>query len=214
MVIAVLLLKYKPSLLHVALALVAIPLSVLSAARTGGRVLLATMPILAFLVINLRQSKRNNLLLLIAIGVSLAVMVGWVLILRNPTANDPTLAVSHLILGDFARNHTLSYIIKHTGVAGSDLLTVPILPSYLYWAILAIPRAIWFEKPYTAVVQFNFEYSYDVSGMSRPMQAIFSGQQFGFIDETLMNAGVLGFGIVFAWGSWRQGLITAINIPY
>ena len=141
---------------------------------------------------------------------------------EQSVTGDVAASLSRVVTGDLTRNSTLVFIVRHANTIGSDLLSVPILPSYLYWSILLIPRSVWPSKPYTAVVQFNHDYNVYVSGLYQSEEDIFSGYQFGFIDEAMLNLGWLGLIIVGVLGNraaWADNnshhpYLTRVALPF
>lgn len=122
---------------------------------------------------------------------------------RGESKGDILDSVMGTFVGDLSRVQILSYIQKNMNIANSELLDVPIVPSYLYWFILPIPRAIWTEKPYVALLQFNSHagYSFKIDYLDKNPDELFCGYEFGFIDEALMNLGFLGFAILALLGA-------------
>jgi hypothetical protein len=128
--------------------------------------------------------------------------VGYKYLFRENTRGDWLASFYGILVGDFARNQFLAYVAHYMSFWRSDIVSPPILSSYLYWLILPIPRAIWIAKPYAAALQFNqhLGYSLGIANLAKPLDELFSGNAFGLIDEAMMNLGLMGFMLVALWG--------------
>ena len=129
--------------------------------------------------------------------------------------NDVRGSVSGTFLDDLSRIQILSYIDKHAGFTRSEIVDPPGVSSYLYWLILAVPRNVWPDKPFAAVLQFNAHVGnlFQIRYLNKPLYELFSGYQFGFLDEGVMNFGFLGIFIMFFWGGVAAWLDTSnVNV--
>jgi hypothetical protein len=175
--------------------------STASAVVLGQRWFLVSIPLVGLFTYNAKRPVRGLFLYGVVFIGAFLLAVGFKYLFRS-TRGDLVGSFYAIPLGDLARNQFLSYVVHHLGLWGSDLVSPPILPSYLYWLILPIPRAMWAAKPYETSLQFNqhLGYSLGIAYLARPLAELFSGNAFGFIEEALINLGFIGFILIAMWG--------------
>jgi hypothetical protein len=192
----------RPSKSRAFLLLLSLVVSTASAVVLGQRMFLVLILLVSFLVYSAKRPIRGLFLYGVVFAGALSLAVGFKFLFRESTQGDLPASFYAIPLGDLARNQFLSYVVHYMGFWRSDIVSPPILPSYLYWLILPIPRAMWAAKPYVAPLQFNqhLGYSLGIADLARPLEELFSGNAFGLIEEALMNLGFMGFMLVAIWG--------------
>ena len=176
------------------ICIMALIISVVSAVACGQRMVLLIIPLSVIVF-----WWRNNIVIrkfFIMMFLSFAVIFSIFISIQYRTTIDKDIPYStaKLFLTDLGRMNVMAYTIRHTNLISSELIHPPLLSSYLYWAIVSIPRSVWDDKPYPANLQFShwFRYNYNPAYPYLYIQGNIGQNEFGFIEEALLNFGCLG----------------------
>jgi hypothetical protein len=213
----------RPSKLRGVLWLLCFAVSMTSATCLGQRTFMVVILIISILIYSSKRNVKGLSVLGIASLLGFALALGYKYFLRDKTIGDLGGSFYAILMGDFARNQFLVYVIDYVDIWKSNIVWPPIIPSYLYWTIMVIPRAVWVAKPYETALQFNqhLGYSLNIVEFAQPIDKLFSGNAFGIIEEALLNLGLMGFLLIVAWGfaaGWidkytRYPLLSKIVLP-
>jgi len=192
----------KKSLTRLVLLALSISVSVISAVILGARMFLVLLPVVLFLIYSTRNPRARIQLLIPLLVIVIVLSVGYYALLRADDPGDLRKSFFHIFVCDLGRMHTLAYTSGHVSLVHSDLVNPPMLGSYFYWLILPVPRSSWSAKPYATNLQFSFHFRREHTSFYVPADIVdFTGRnEFGFIEEAMLNLGFAGFLLVASFG--------------
>lgn len=186
----------KRSALTTLVLVLTVLMAVTAAVILAARMFFVLIPLIAVMTYSAKVSSKNRSAALYAALVILGLLVPAALgyTFRQEGNGNFGDSVRGVVLADLSRASALAYTLEKTNVVSSELIESPVLCSYLYWAILPIPRAYWSGKPFPANQQFSYYYRAEYGDIAAPvfLEETRGQTEIGFIEEALLNFGLLG----------------------